>query len=99
MQHEVSREGALASRGGSGAATRGRVTQDAGSRQDDSFSVEETRGPSQLARENCCGRAGPSAVGLGSPASPGVPWGRREAARPGLGTETQLQVDMWVQRE
>ena len=32
---------------------------------------------------------------LGSPRRQGC----REAARPGLGTETQLQVDTWVQRE
>lgn len=72
MQHKVSREDTLASWGGAGAASQGRVTQDAGSRQDDSFSVEETRSPSQLARESCRGRAGPGAVGQGSP---GLSWG------------------------
>ena len=72
MQHEVSREGALASWGGAGAATQGRVPQDARSWQGDSFSVEETRSPSQLARESCRGRAGPGAVGQGSP---GLSWG------------------------
>lgn len=69
MQHEVSGEGTLASRGVVGAAAQGRVIQDAGSRRDDSFSTEETWSPSQLAQESCRGWAGPGVV----QASPGVP--------------------------
>ena len=45
------------------------------------------------------GGLGPVQWARGAQASSGVPRGRHEAARPGLGTEIQLQVDMWVQRE